>query len=199
MTSAERKYELVLAREEQFARMVATRVVDRPELSVWMILIPLVFLHYMYRHQKFQAVVEVFSEELMFTKKAALEAAFEINKSGVSKAEALAGCFPAQQHEISTKADEVRRRQLQEINLLTDHYTRLFAAEGDSYQSLLRDAYPTRSRYTEFLKQLQQVEKKVNRAAINAFGQAEGFPEIMSRMEAVTEAIRLEETKKIFP
>ncbi|MBE0465734.1 MAG: NF038143 family protein [Candidatus Desulforudis sp.] len=199
MTSADRKYELVLAREEQFARIVATRVVDRPELSVWMILIPLVFLHYMYRHQKFQAAVEIFSEELMFTKKTALEAAFEIKKSGVSKAEALAGCFAAQQHEFSTKADEVRRRQLEEIDLLTDHYTRLFAAEGDSYQSLLMDAYPTRSRYTEFLMQLQQVEKEVNRAAISAFGQAEGFPEIMSRMEAVTEAIRLEETKKIFP
>jgi len=209
VASLDAKYDAILAREQQFALTVARKVVDKPELSVWMFLIPIVFIYYIHRYQKFQAGVKLFSKEFVFTKKAALDAAFQITRNGVSKDEALATCCPDE--EAGSAADEalatccsdtalvkeIRRKQFKEVAFLVDHYVRLLTADGDSYQSLVKKAY-TRAGYRQFLKQLQQVEKEVNQAAKHAFKETEGFLEFMSKMEVATELLRQEETKKLF-
>ena len=43
------KYDLIHAHEVRFAYNLAKEVVKKPEVSVWMILIPVLFVHHMFR------------------------------------------------------------------------------------------------------------------------------------------------------
>lgn len=198
MASIDTKYHLIISQERRFANTLATKVVDRPELSAWMILIPIIFIHYFYQHQRFRAAMEITCKEFMFTKQTALDAAMEIVQNGTPKAEALAAHFPEQEEGYAEEAQKIRQEQLKEIELLIDHYTKLLKAEGNDYQLLLKSAYRTRTDYARFLDQLQRAEKAVNLAAVHAFSQTEGFSETISKMETTTIFLREEELKAVF-
>jgi len=45
MASLDHKKELILRYEEKFADSVAVSVIDKPKLSTWMILIPILFIY----------------------------------------------------------------------------------------------------------------------------------------------------------
>lgn len=198
MISIDTRYEIVLSREQQFAKTVAFKVLDKPELSAWMFLIPFICIQYIHSYQKFQAGAKMFAREFMFTKKAALDAAFDMNKNGVPKAKALSAHFSDQEDGYAKQAEKMRRKQLGEVGLLIDHYVKLLSAKGDSYQSLLKNAYQTRANYTRFLDLLQQAEKEVSLSAKRAFSQAEDFSQIISKMEITTNALRMGEMNTIF-
>lgn len=198
MTHISKKYDLIFTREQQFAKMVAVKVIDKPEISAWMFLIPVIFIHYIHRYQKFQAGVKIFTKEFMFTKKVALDAAFEAIKDEAPKAEAIARCYSHQQTNSTDRVKEIRQKQMKEIESLFDHYIKLLKAEGDAYQSLLKNAYKAYTNYTKFLKQLQQAEKEVNLEALQLISQTEGFPKIVSKIEVTTEHMRLKEADIIF-
>jgi len=95
-------------------------------------------------------------------------------------------------------SEKIRMKQMNEINLLLDHYLKLFEAEGKNYKSLVKNAYQTEDNYRTFLQQLIAAEKAVNRAALQAVGRSETANEIISEMENATERIRTEEAKIIF-
>jgi len=87
---------------------------------------------------------------------------------------------------------------MNEINLLLDHYLKLLEAEGNSYESVVKNAYQTRDNYEAFLRELTLTEKAVNRAAIQTVGKTETASELISGMEKATEGIRTKEAEKIF-
>jgi len=95
-------------------------------------------------------------------------------------------------------SEQIRSRQISEINLLLDHYLKLLEAEGNSYQTLVKNAYQTRESYEAFLHQLIPVEKAVNEAAIQTVGETEDAYELISGMEEAAEGIRMEQAEKIF-
>lgn len=197
--SLEDRYRLVLSREQVYSRKVAIQVIEKPKLSVWMVLIPILFLHYIYRYQRFQAGVEEFAREFVYTRKLALDAALNSIKSGIGKPDAILRASDFYNKTgLADKAAGVRQKQMKEIEVLFDHYERLLKAEGDSYESLLRHAYVTGAGYMQFLSQLQKAEREVNRAVMHAFSRKEGFSEIISRIETVVEELRMEEVEKIF-
>lgn len=199
LMSIDARYELILSQEQQFAKKVAVKTVDKPEFSLWIILIPIFFVYYIYRSQRWKSVLELCSKEFVFTKKTALDAALDMTQNGASKTEAIAACPSDQGEGKKEEAKEINKKQMQEIEFLIDHYVKLLKAEGDSYQSLLENAYQRRNNYAQFLNLLQQAEKEVNLAAKRAFSQTEGFSEMISRMETATEALRTEEKKAVFP
>ena len=49
MPEYEEKAKMILDHEEWFAESLAIKIVEKPTLSVWMILIPIVFIYYFYR------------------------------------------------------------------------------------------------------------------------------------------------------
>jgi hypothetical protein len=63
---------------------------------------------------------------------------------------------------------------------------------------MVRNAYLTRKEYAAFSKQLEGIEKEVNRAASQTVKTASA-PDIIIKMEEATARLRAAEAEKIFP
>ena len=145
---------------------------------------------------------EVMIQNLLFTKEAALKAALEMSLEGLSREEAL-GPIKEKTRGLLTSVQEglysedIRRNQLKEITLLTEHYGKLIGAEGEEYGDLIRNAYPSLTNYLAFLDQLRQAEKEVNTAALNTLG-TRGNPGLVTGMEEALDGLRRRSALKIF-
>lgn len=197
-SAIDEKYRLILEREQTFARIIALKVIEKPKLSVWMILIPIIFIQYFSEYKRFHAGVEGFSGEFIYTRKVALKAALASIKKGMNKEDAIAESDYQKNTGLSEKALKMHENQLREIALLFDHYEKLLRAEGDTYDSLVREAYVNGNSYRLFLNQTREMENKTNASMKESLGR-EDLPGIMDRMEIAVEETRTEELKKIFP
>jgi hypothetical protein len=70
-------HRLTLKQEEAYALRLAWCVLDRPHLSVWMILIPILLVQYFSRSKRYRGALLSFSEKVLQTKKQALDLARE--------------------------------------------------------------------------------------------------------------------------
>ena len=95
-------------------------------------------------------------------------------------------------------AEEIRQRQMTEMDLLIDHYLKLLNSEGKDYNSLLNNTYQTYEKYTSFLHQLTQAEKDVNRKALQIVGKSESSSRMISKMEEATNNIRIAKANSVF-
>ena len=198
--SLESRYELVLSQETGFAWAVANRVVDKPPISVWMILIPILFVQYLISSRELKEVARAFIREFMLTKRLALDMARDMEIGGLTKEEALIARLPPEWgDEAEPTKKEIRARQHAEIEVLVDHYRRLLVVDGENFALMVRNAYPSRDDYAAFLERLFHAESEVNRAAVRAFGEIEGFQETIAKAETAARELRWNETKKIFP
>ena len=141
-------------------------------------------------------------QNLLFTKEAALKAALEMSREGLSREEALGpikektrGLLTSVQEGIYS--EDIRKNQLKEITLLIWHYSKLLGAEGEEYGDLIRNAYPSLKNYLAFLDQLRQAENEVNTAALNTLG-TRGDPELVTGMEEALDGLRRRSALKIF-
>ena len=147
------KFDAVLNREKSFANSVAAAVIRPKPLSVWEVLIPVIFiLGFMKSRQE----REVFSQNLMFTKNMALEAAYKMVRDGRAVEEVMADIDERTRELVATAPDgiyseQIRREQFKEIRLLIDHYSRLLNADGADFKALVTAAYPTFSGDSRFL------------------------------------------------
>jgi hypothetical protein len=178
---------------------VAVRVVEKPQLSIWMLFIPIIFLHFMHRMQTFKAGIEACSREFLYTKQRAIDLAFETVQRGAAQGVDTTA-MPAEEGEAvgPDKAAEIRARQREEIRLSTEHYVKLFRADGGTYEALVRNAYANRALYSGFLDELERAEKEVNRAALHALGGDEHLAEITAKIEAAANILREQEARAIF-
>jgi hypothetical protein len=123
-------------------------------------------------------------------------------KKGETKEEAIARIKDKTSHLLASDQKgiysvKIRQKQMREIDLLIDHYHRLLNAEGKAYPSMVKNAYGSRKDYAAFLKQLDQVEREVNRAATQTL-RTSSAPEIVSKMEETTDRVRTAEVERIF-
>jgi hypothetical protein len=192
----DRKCGWILSRELEYAHRVALRLVDKPELSVWMILIPIIFLHFMYRAQKFKAGLGAITRELLASREFALALARESLVAG-TEAPDPAKRFP---DGAGTLMDApLREAEIQLSRVLIGHYRRLLEARGESYEELVRNAYGNEGRYREeFLRQLVEAEERIAACAREA---AEDIPEALqtlTRMKAARHELREGDVKLCF-
>ena len=61
MLKLDEKLALILDQEKTFAKSVAGLVIEKPKLSIWMILIPIIFVHYFYRWNQYSEGLKKFS------------------------------------------------------------------------------------------------------------------------------------------
>ena len=194
------RYELVLSQESNLAHAVANKVVDKPLISAWMILIPIVFVQYLLSTRELKEVAKAFAREFVLTKRLALEVALEMERNGMAKEEAVTSHLAAEWgDEIEPAKKEVREQQRREIELLVDHYSWLLRADGDSYPSLVEFAYGGRTAYAGFLERLHAAEGEVNRASVDAFGTTDGFKETIAKTATATKELRRKELDTLFP
>jgi len=198
-TVLDTKYENILAKERSLAKTVANAVIGQNPVAVWDVLIPIIFL---FNFLKFKRARETFALNFMFTKKLALEAAFNMIKKDLNKEEVMTQIKEKTNHILASDKKgiysvKIRQKQMREIDLLIDHYHRLLNAQGKNYPSMVKNGYGSRKDYIAFLKQLEQAEKEVNRAATQTL-RTSSAPEIVTRMEETTDRVRAAEVERIF-
>ncbi|MBU4532749.1 MAG: NF038143 family protein [Eubacteriales bacterium] len=202
MPEIETNYALILAHEQQLANRVASIVMEKPQISVWMFLFPFVLIPFMQRLQQYQGSLGLFSQGYLFTKTLAMDTARKVSAEGRSREEAIAdaavlinrAAHAPQQASDSGYSDykqRVRDKQIAEIELLTEHYASLLNATGSTYPALVTNAYRSAENYNRFLTRLHEAEAQVNQASIRAYSaEVENLPNIIAKTEKALTTIR---------
>lgn len=194
-TTLDHKCRKILARELQFAHNVALRLVDKPELSVWMILIPIIFLHFMFRAQRFKAGLGTITRDLLASREFALWLARQSVEDGV-EAPDPATRFPGGND--TRMSAQLREAEIHLSRVLIGHYRRLLQAHGTDYEALVRDAYGTEQRYrAEFLTPLAEAEQRVGACACAAADVPEAG-QTFARMDTARRELREEDVAACF-
>lgn len=199
-TILETKYENILAHEKALAKSVASAVIGQNPVTAWDVIVPIVFL---FNFLRFKRAKEVFTLNFLFTKKLALQGAFKMIKTGQSRVDALAEIRNQTSQILASDKQgiysiKIRQKQMHEMELLLDHYYRLLNAEGKDYATMVRNAYRSRKDYVAFLKQLEEIEREVDRVAGQTVRTA-AASDIISKMEEAAGRLRAANVEIIFP
>lgn len=187
------KRELILAEEKRFAGQVATGVIDKPKLAVWMILIPVFFVFYFWQLKRYSDGRKTFAENFLITRQRALDEALhaaQTNQGAHIENVVRAADIPKQ----------IQPDYRRWVTLLVDHYRDLILAQGSSYPDLVRSSYKNRTNYLLFLNRLNQLEHEFD-AALKPHMEktTDHVNGIIKLMEASTVALRRQRAEAIFP
>jgi len=195
----DKRYEAVLFHERSWAKAVSFSAMRPKPLTVWEVLIPIFII---FNHMRLKGAREVFAQNLLFTKKLALDAALAVTKNGQNKAHAMSAAEEKTKALLASVKDgiyseQIRQKQLEEIDLLIGHYCQLLQAEGKDYATLVAHSYSNPNQYRSFLEELKRAEGEVNRAAVKTLG-SQADTETLSRIEAASHDMRMDTAQKIF-
>lgn len=192
MATIESKKDMILEHERLFAHTLGLRVLNKPKLSIWMILIPIIFVYYFYQYQRFTESRKQFSENYLKSRERALNEAF---KSVIDKKEPDIDSIAAP----SDVPEAVIPFHAKVLSILVDHYRGLFQAKGNDFSSLVRSLYGSQTNYLLFLNSLNNAEKKMNDAIKPVLKESlEGVDEVIRKMEEESEKIRREFAESFF-
>lgn len=187
------KRDLILVGEKEFAAQVSARVIDKPKLDVWMILIPIFFIFYFWQLKRYAKGRKTFAEKFLITRERALDEALRSAESGK-------GADVEQLVQASDIPVETRQGYRSWVALLVEHYRDLILAQGSSYPALVRSTYKTRSNYLLFLNRLNQVEREFDAALKPHLEKAtEDVNGIIKLMEESVISLRRQLAEEIFP
>ena len=158
-----KKYDMILAAEEAFARQVALGVIVTSPLTVWHTIIPFMFIFDFVKRGK---IIRSYTLHFIFPRKLAIDAAQDIIE-GEDRKERLLRVekdIKAWLNALDLYSQALHDTELEVVHFLVDHYTKLLQANGDTYNDLVRNVYVNRHSYTAHLAQLTSLEKEVDRA-----------------------------------
>ena len=193
MVSQNDKREIILAQEKKFAAQLGGRVLNKPKLHAWMILIPFLFLFFIQDLMKYKNGRKAFSGNYLLShEKAYNEAEDALSQGKKPDADAI-----ARQAGLQGKAQE---RYAEYLTVLIEHYSCLLQASGDSYESLVRSAYGNnRKDFLLFHNRLNQAEKKLSQALTPQLSkEEEGVDLTVQKMEIESNQLRRTEAEQIF-
>ena len=196
-------YRAIWNHEVGQAKKIARSLVDasRIEFGWRMLLLPNFLVHYI----RYKRHLNLTRRNLLFTKRMAFDAAKEIigGESHAAQTRLI---------EIKTKklldkerkgyyTEKLRRKQLQEMELLIEHYLHLLNANGMNYPGLVSATYPSKQKYLSFLNKLQKAEQEVMQAAITSMKRGSKQERLtwFHRVEEAYKKARMEEVEQIFP
>ena len=191
MKGLERKKELILQRELAFANAVGAAVFEKPKVSFWMVLVPLLFLYFIYRMQRYKSGRMKFDEEFMTTRHRAMNLAFEAVEAGTRPdIDRIA--------RESGLTEALEKPYASWLKVLVDFYMDLLAANGDSFESLVRSAYRNRTNYLLTLNRLSTVEKEFYAAVKPQLAATEGAADVIATIETQSQQLRRDLAENIF-
>jgi zona occludens toxin (predicted ATPase) len=191
MKGLERKKELILQRELAFSNAVGAAVFEKPKVSFWMVLVPLLFLYFIYRMQKYKNGRMKFDEEFMTTRRRAMNLACEAVETGARPdIDRIA--------RESGLTNALEKPYASWLRALVDLYMDLLAANGDSFESLVRSAYRNRSNYLLILNRLSAVEKEFYAALKPHMTATEGAAAVIATIETQSQQLRRDLAESIF-
>ena len=192
MAGVEENFDIIERNEERFAFYLAGQVIYKPNLSIWMIFIPVIFVYYFFQLNKYKQGREEFTGHYLVTRKRALNAA----RSAV-----LSDKDPdiediAQMAELPPETLGAYRELLV---VLIQHYKDLLIAKGESIAELVQSAYRTRTNYLLFYNRLNQVERELNAALRPHMKDSiDGFDEVVQKIEDVSAKLRRQDVDSIY-
>ena len=191
MKGLERKKELILQRELAFSNAVGAAVFEKPKVSFWMVLVPLLFLYFIYRMQRYKSGRMRFDEEFMTTRRRAMNIAFEAVEAGsrpdIDRIARESGLTEALEKPYASW-----------LKVLVDFYMDLLAANGDSFESLVRSAYRNRTNYLLTLNRLSTVEREFYAAVKPQLAATEGAADVIATIETQSQQLRRDLAENIF-
>ena len=192
MNSQQSKKILILEDEERFAHAVSDNIIKKPQMTVWMILIPIILVYHIYRYQRYVKGRNSFAEYYLIMRRQALEEAYT-SDAGNRKPDF------AKLIKMSKAPNGTSKQCNAWLETIVGHYQHLFRAEGESYDALIRSSYKNRANYLLFLDKLNDVERQFN-AALKPYLEetAEGVDEIIFRMGKCSEELRKDQATRIF-
>jgi hypothetical protein len=188
------KKKWIMDQERSFAWDLAHRVIDTPRLNMWMILIPLILVYHMYRHNNAVKGRSVFVEHYMLSRTRSLEEA--CHALAEQRSPDIDGVV-ARAVDLPPTAQSAYKSW---VTVLTRHYGDLLQASGTDFKDLVHRVYHNRSNYLIILNQLNQLEKALN-SALND-GLAETIADVaktIQRIEAATTELRRLQAETFFP
>lgn len=192
MATVKEKSETIWAHETVFADALAVRVLDRPKLSVWMILVPIIFVYFFYRYQRFVAGRKAFSDKYLINRRRALEEAAAIVETG--KKPDIAGPDP-----LDGLPEDVRQCNAEVLKVLVEHYADLLRSSETSFAAMVRTVYRSKTNYLLYINRLQQAEKRFNAVLEPHLSDTtEQVDLIMRAIETHSDALRRDSADDIF-
>ena len=193
MITLAEKRDMILARETAFAKAVAGVVIDKPTLSLWMILIPVIFVHFFYRLNKYSQGTKDFTRQFLLSRERSLNESLEALESNKKP-------DTNKVRQMATIPEGTSKAYVGWLKVMMDHYSDLLASEGESYEEMVRLVYRNRTNYLLFLNSLGEAEKAFDNALKPHLKKdTNGVNDIVNKMEACTTRLRREEASKIFP
>lgn len=191
------KYETILSKERQMAYALAKQVISKPETSVWMIFLPVLFVHHAFNIQRYKKSIHGFADYYIQIKIKALNLALNAVEEGRGICIDLETCFPSLEPGDEKNA-KVCEKQLGEIRLLFHHYQGLLRTRGKTWKELVKEAYGEAGKYRIFLNALGKAEKEVTRYVTRVFETSETAREVAVKMEKIVDQLREEDVKAVF-
>lgn len=191
------KYKRIYAHEENFAYTLAKNIVKKPDISVWMILLPVLFVHHIYRVNQYKAGVKSFAEGILLSKKKALDKTYKEISYGKQLSYGIKDYFP--DVDLTAEQDKkLAQKQLAVLHILEAHYSALMHAEGESLPAMLRNTYGDANEYRDYFNRLTAAEKEINRHLREHVHTSEAAGGIIKAIEQHSERLREEETAFFF-
>ena len=191
MKNVERKKKLILQSELAFANAIGATVFEKPKVSFWMILIPILFLYFVYRMQRFKNGRLKFDQEFMATRRKALNLAAEALETGLNPdIDRVA--------RESGLTDALEKPYASWLRTLVHYYGDLLAAEGGSFEALVHSAYHNRTNYLLVLNRLSTVEKEFYTVLKPQLAATEGAAAVIATIEEQSRRIRRDLAEKLF-
>ncbi len=186
------KSQLILEYEQRFTSALSIKVLDKPQLNIWMIFIPIIFVHYFLEWKKYKNSSISFKENYIITFKCALdEAAALVSDGREPDLDTLA--------EVPDIPAGAQKKLAELFSVLIEHYEALLCATGSDYESLVRSVYIKRANYLLFVNQLNNAEKKFNAALKPQLETTiDDVNDIVRAIEWYSEKIRRNDAEKIF-
>ena len=199
MKGYKKKRDVISSRERSVAKSIALAVHKPRPISVWEFLIPIIFI---FGYMRSKTNRDLFSDNLLFTKNLALNAAYDMLQKNKSR-ETVVDQIKSRTEELISSvpdniySDSIRQEQLLEIDLLIDHYYRLLQTDGSDYDDLVRKAYGSRIEYSNYVDRLKAAEKAVSRAARETLG-PKADTALAASIEDAADRIRMAEIDRLF-
>lgn len=192
MSAMDKKAQRIREYEERFAHILAIKVIDKPKLSIWMILIPIIFVYFFYQMKQAGDSRKEFAQNYLIPRMRALSEAVTICNTGKD----------ADIDGIAKKLDlpdAARQQYAGLLKVLVEHYTELLQSDGEDCDALIRAAYKSRMNYLFFIKRLSQAEKKFTSELLPQLSEKnKDINEVISKIDACSEELRRENAEKVF-
>lgn len=193
----EERHALIWHGEQVFAHALAKQVINKPKVTVWIILLPLLFLFFMQDLKKYKNGIRDFVEGFLKNKKIALDLAFNAVVDGASLEKTVAA-FGADSRPDNDAERTLHQKQMREIECLAAHFRQLLNSNGQTYEALVRNSYISPGKYKTFQDRLFELESAVIEAALQARPSEIDTGALVTQMQSAMRDLRRQQRDHLF-